>query len=245
MTCLFQCVTRVQQCASANRGHRSVWAMGVAIAALLAGCATPPPSTTASEPTPVALPTQAEPPPVVVQAEEVQAPITGPISHAKTPKEYRRDAAAHLYAKHKDRIYKGRMPPLLYAVGTLHVGVNNRGQVDYVQWMRAPSHAPEVMAEIEKMVRAAAPYPAAIGIGGVVYTDTWLWDKTGRFQLDTLTEGQDGVVRSRPVAQNIPVVAPAKPATPTAAVKPVAKAPEKPAKNTKPVKKPVVVANKQ
>jgi periplasmic protein TonB len=25
----------------------------------------------------------------------------------------------------------------------------------------------------------------------VVYTDTWLWHKSGRFQLDTLTEGQD------------------------------------------------------
>jgi hypothetical protein len=25
----------------------------------------------------------------------------------------------------------------------------------------------------------------------VVYTDTWLWHKSGKFQLDTLTEGQD------------------------------------------------------
>ena len=28
-------------------------------------------------------------------------------------------------------------------------------------------------------------------MGKVVYTDTWLWHKSGRFQLDTLTEGQD------------------------------------------------------
>jgi hypothetical protein len=27
-------------------------------------------------------------------------------------------------------------------------------------------------------------------MGRVVYTDTWLWDKSGHFQLDTLTEGQ-------------------------------------------------------
>ena len=25
----------------------------------------------------------------------------------------------------------------------------------------------------------------------VAYIDTWLWDKSGQFQLDTLTEGQD------------------------------------------------------
>jgi len=28
----------------------------------------------------------------------------------------------------------------------------------------------------------------------VVYTDVWLWDKSGRFQLDTLTEGQLSVL---------------------------------------------------
>jgi len=28
-------------------------------------------------------------------------------------------------------------------------------------------------------------------MGSVTYTDTWLWDKSGRFQLDTLTQGQD------------------------------------------------------
>jgi len=25
----------------------------------------------------------------------------------------------------------------------------------------------------------------------VTYTETWLWDKSGHFQLDTLTQGQD------------------------------------------------------
>jgi protein TonB len=25
----------------------------------------------------------------------------------------------------------------------------------------------------------------------VTYTDVWLWHKSGKFQLDTLTEGQD------------------------------------------------------
>jgi hypothetical protein len=63
--------------------------------------------------------------------------------------------------------------------------------VTRTSWMRAPKHAPEVMADIERSVRAAAPYPAAVNLGHVTYTDTWLWHKSGRFQLDTLTEGQD------------------------------------------------------
>ncbi|MEG1375182.1 MAG: hypothetical protein RSD05_14755, partial [Comamonas sp.] len=75
-------------------------------------------------------------------------------------------------------------------VGVLQVSVDGQGRVTKLQWMRAPSHAPEVVSEIERTVRSAAPFPAPARMGQVVYTDTWLWDKSGRFQLDTLTEGQ-------------------------------------------------------
>ena len=117
----------------------------------------------------------------------------GPVgySSATTARDYRKDAASHLYARNAQRIYKGRMPPLLYAVGVLDVEVDSRGQVVNTHWKRAPSHAPEVMAEIERTVKEAAPYPAPARIGRVVYTDVWLWDQSGHFQLDTLTEGQD------------------------------------------------------
>ncbi len=232
---------RFSDCFPRFEATRGFLGLSTAIAALLAGCAAPPPTTGTSDPGPAPLATRTEP--VEVTPEPAPLPITGPISHAKTPKEYRHDAAKHLYEKNKDRIYKGRMPPLLYAVGTLHVGVNSHGMVDYVQWMRAPHHVPEVMAEIERTVRAAAPYPAAIELGGVIYTDTWLWDKSGRFQLDTLTEGQDGVVRSRPVAQNAPVSPPLKTTvTGKAATKPAAKPVQATKTTPKPAKKPVVVA---
>jgi len=112
-------------------------------------------------------------------------------SRAQTPREYRQDAAQHLYQLNNNRIFKGRLPPLLYAVGVLDVELDRQGQVLATRWQRAPSHAPEVMAEIEKTVRSAAPYPAPTRLGKVVYTDVWLWHKSGRFQLDTLTEGQD------------------------------------------------------
>jgi hypothetical protein len=54
-----------------------------------------------------------------------------------------------------------------------------------------PRNAPRVAQEIEQLVRAAAPYPAPVHMGSVTYTETWLWDKSGHFQLDTLTQGQD------------------------------------------------------
>lgn len=121
-------------------------------------------------------------------APEVVAPkVTSSASNAK---QYRNDAARHLYDQNGNRIFKGKMPPLLYAVGVLNVDIDKQGQVQKMHWMRAPHHAPEVMAEIERTVKAAAPYPAPQKMGYVTYTDVWLWDKSGRFQLDTLTEGQ-------------------------------------------------------
>lgn len=113
-------------------------------------------------------------------------------SEATTARAYRTDAARHLYALNQQRIWKGQLRPLLYAVGVLQVEVDGRGNVHNLHWMRAPRHAPEVIREIERTVRAASPFPAPVRMGKVVYTDTWLWDKSGQFQLDTLTEGQLG-----------------------------------------------------
>ena len=112
-------------------------------------------------------------------------------SAATNPRAYRDDAARHIYNQNGERIWKGRLPPMLYAVGVLQVEVDGQGNVRNLNWMRAPKHAPEVIAEIERTVRKAAPFPAPARMGKVVYTDTWLWHKSGRFQLDTLTEGQD------------------------------------------------------
>ncbi|MDT7514626.1 hypothetical protein [Rhodoferax mekongensis] len=137
-------------------------------------------------PAPVVVAPPVAPPPVAAKPE----PQPALLSQAATPRDYRRDAANHLYAKNSNRIYSGKMPPLLYAVGVLQVDIDRMGQVTDIRWMRAPSHAPEVMADIERSVRAAAPYPAPVRMGRVTYTDTWLWHKSGRFQLDTLTEGQ-------------------------------------------------------
>jgi hypothetical protein len=122
------------------------------------------------------------------------APATGAstpsASYASTPRDYRRDAATHLYAQNSSRIYAGKLPPQLHAVGVLQVEINAKGTVIGLHWMRAPSHAPEVVAEIERSVRSASPFPVPVKLGRVTYTDTWLWDQSGRFQLDTLTEGQ-------------------------------------------------------
>jgi len=162
--------------------------VSVGIVAFIASCAsTPPPdpATTAAAPTPEPLKT-APLPLKPVQPE----PVMLKASNADTALAYRKDAAHHLYGHNAHRIYKGKMPPLLYAIGVLQVDVDSKGRVTGTHWMRAPSQAPEVVAEIERTVRLAAPFPVPARIGKVTYTDTWLWHSSGHFQLDTLTEGQ-------------------------------------------------------
>lgn len=111
-------------------------------------------------------------------------------SSAANAREYKQDAARHIYQANGARVYGGKLPPLLYAIGTLQVHLDAQGKVKSLHWMRAPKHAPEVIAEIERTVLAASPFPAATKLGAVTWTDTWLWDQGGRFQLDTLSEGQ-------------------------------------------------------
>lgn len=119
-----------------------------------------------------------------------QNPAIGTTPADKASPSYRKQAAQHLYEHNSNRIYKGMLPPMLYAIGVLQVQLDGQGRVRNLNWMRKPNHAPEVVAEIERAVRSAAPFPPAGQ--SVTYTDTWLWDKSGRFQLDTLTEGQLG-----------------------------------------------------
>jgi protein TonB len=118
----------------------------------------------------------------------MQAPATA--SNAETPVEYKRDAAKHLYASFPMRIYRGKMPPLLYGVAIVEVEVDAEGKVLDVQLKRPPA-APEVGPWVQSMIRRAAPFPLPAKLGEkVTFSEIWLVDKGGNFQLDTLTEGQ-------------------------------------------------------
>ena len=124
----------------------------------------------------------------------VPAPLvqTAPrASQAEIEKEYRIDAARHLYAAYPTRIFKGRMPPLLYSVMAVETEIDASGQVVEVSVVRKPA-ADEVTPWVVAMIRRAGPFPAParVGTSNVRYFDVWLVDRSGLFQIDTLTEGQ-------------------------------------------------------
>jgi protein TonB len=170
----------------------------------LAGCVAPPkpmppappvlpppvqPAPPAPEPAAPPEPEPAPPVPVAPEPELVEAPPTL-VSDASNPRDYRKDAGKHLYQKYPSRVFPGKMPPMLQAVGVLELDIGKRGEVLALRRTRPPRQVPKVMAEIEGMVYAAAPFPAPMRMGQISYTEVWLWHKSGRFQLDSLTEGQ-------------------------------------------------------
>jgi hypothetical protein len=76
-------------------------------------------------------------------------------------------------------------------VGVLQVEVDSQGYVPHLNWMRAPKHAPEVMAQIEKTVREAAPFRRRRAWARWSTPTPGCGTRAAGFQLDTLTEGQD------------------------------------------------------
>lgn len=161
------------------------WAVVWVVCGWLQGCSTPP------QTSPVAILTPTPP------TEHAQpTPVAQPLhtSSARDPAEYRQHAAHHLYKHHAPQIFSGPMPPLLQAVGVLDLDIGTQGEVRSLRWLRAPTHAPDVMRQIEQLIHQAAPYPVPVHLQHVTYTDTWLWHQSGRFQLHTLSEGQLGVI---------------------------------------------------
>ena len=130
--------------------------------------------------------------PAVAQFAMVPSPLFGTpqASEADNDKDYRADAAKHLYAAYPMRIFKGRMPPLLYGVMIVDTEVDVEGKIIDVR-VRRPPAAPEVGPWVVAMIRKAGPFPPPAKLGKAVYTDIWLVHKGGNFQLDTLTEGQN------------------------------------------------------
>lgn len=123
----------------------------------------------------------------------VPAPQCGPPPASAQGEEraYRADAARHLYRCYPARIHKGKLPPLLYGVMMVETELASDGQVVDVRIIRKPA-ADEVAPWVLAMIRRASPFPAPVNLpGGTVrFTETFFVDKTGLFQVFSLTEGQ-------------------------------------------------------
>ena len=80
-------------------------------------------------------------------------------SHAQSEKAYRKDGARHLYAHYGAHIYKGKLPPLMYAIAITETEIDDDGNVVNATIVRHPAAAKEVSPWVLEMIRKASPFP--------------------------------------------------------------------------------------
>ena len=123
------------------------------------------------------------------------APVHGaemPASSAATSAaQYRLEAARHLYARYPQQVLQGKVPAHVYAIVVTETDVDAQGRVLAVRVLRGPASAHEVTPWVIAMIRQAAPLPPMQRMNRTRYVETWLVDRSGQFQVRTLTEGQD------------------------------------------------------
>jgi hypothetical protein len=111
-------------------------------------------------------------------------------SQAANEKGYRIDAARHIYDAYPAQILKGKVPALVYAILVTETEIDARGKVLNVRVVRPPASAREVTPWVVSMIHRASPLPPPARIGRVKFLEVWLVDKSGQFQVHSLTEGQ-------------------------------------------------------
>lgn len=113
-------------------------------------------------------------------------------SQQDVEREFRIDASRHLYSCFPMRVYRGKLPPLLYGVMMVETELDPQGNVVDVSVIRRPA-ADEVGPWVVAMIKKASPFPAPAKLaasGNVKFVETYFVDKSGLFQTHTLTEGQ-------------------------------------------------------
>jgi periplasmic protein TonB len=113
-------------------------------------------------------------------------------SEKEGEREFRVDASRHLYACFPMRVYRGKLPPLLYGVMMVETEIDAQGNVVDVSVIRKPA-ADEISPWVIAMIKRASPFPAPAKMGAganVKFMETYFVDKSGLFQTHTLTEGQ-------------------------------------------------------
>lgn len=117
-------------------------------------------------------------------------PAAGAVSQAQDEQAYKRDAARRVYDAFPAHIHRGKLPPLMYAIAITETDVDEQGRVTDVRLMREPAGGKEVGPWVVAMLRKIGQFPAPTHQAKATYREIWLVDKTGKFQVDTLTEGQ-------------------------------------------------------
>ena len=172
---------------------------GVSVALLLlAACGAPAPSPVSAPATPSGAP----PAPIVkapietIDARPLAAPTPSARLAALDPalEDWKRSAAQKVHAVNRGQLFEGRPEHLLRAVIVVEVTVDRDGRVARSKVLRSPGIASldsMALASLKAASPLPSPPPKLVAKGPLVFSETWLVRKDGRFQLRSLALPQE------------------------------------------------------
>lgn len=107
---------------------------------------------------------------------------------------WKRTVAEKVHATNRDHLFDGRPEHLLRAVIVLEVTVDREGRVTRSKILRSPGIASLDSVALGSLKAASplpAPPPKLVTRGPLVFSETWLFRKDGRFQLRSLALPQE------------------------------------------------------
>ena len=152
---------------------------------VLAACSSPPPVVT-SQPASVPVTPLAPSPAPVVQV---------PLSNAAHLDDYKREIAALISSRSKESVYVTQPQALLRGVVVLSIQMDSEGVVRAVRTLRKVDDDAELEKRAINSVWRAAPFPRPSsrivrGQDSIDFSETWLFNKDGRFQLRSIALAQ-------------------------------------------------------
>lgn len=166
---------------------------------ILAACGSPAPAPAPAPPTASGTPPApiVTPPIEVIDVRPSAAPAPSAVRLAALDpalENWKRTAAEKVYAVNRAHLFDGRPEHLLRAVIVVEVTVDREGRVTRSKILRSPGITSLDGVALGSL-KAASPLPAPpsklVARGPLVFSETWLFRKDGRFQLRSLALPQE------------------------------------------------------
>lgn len=111
---------------------------------------------------------------------------------SRTLDAYKADVARHIMDRNPERIFDGRLPPMLPAIVVLNITVDDQGQLTDVQVQR--SRDPGASEVALASLRRSGPLPRPDGLmprgAAMTFSETFLFGEQYRYQIRSLAGPQ-------------------------------------------------------
>ena len=130
---------------------------------------------------------------VLTPSPAVSAPVPAPATSAWTLEGYKHEVARQIYRTSAQNLYEGAPPPQLKSVVVLTIAIDADGHPKRVAVLRSNGYSKLNQVAMQSVQRAAPlPRPSRLFMrnGVAEFSETWLFQDDGRFQIRSLALAQ-------------------------------------------------------